>query len=298
MTEPITRIADAGSATVLRGMVLRAQSISLGGRPRAQDKVVSHPRPTPEHVPSPVQTAQKDNPVPGPGETAEVRELARQQGYREGWEQGLQEGHETGAREGAAAARQDILAQAADVIAESASRAEQEAAQRVGTALEQEALQRWNQHQARLDALLAALPSQIAQRIDAAQDDLLALCMEALVQILGRDAVQPLAVRAAVQHAIHQIKARPLVRVELNPDDLAALQALPDWDAWCGQHAAGLQWTGSARIETGGCIVTSPEGSLDTRLDQQLQTFRSLLLSSREAAAQARSPATNPGGPT
>lgn len=285
MTEPITRVANPASGAVLRGAVLRSQAVSLGGRPRMREEAA---RPVIQqgaaltHAPA----GQREDPAASPqAEMAEAKEFARQSGYREGWDQGLKEGREAGQREGAAAGRREILAQAASVITEAAQQAAQEAAQRANAKVEQEASQRWNQQQARLEALLAALPQQMAQRLEAAQDDMLALCMEALVHMLGQKAAQPEFIRAALRQAMNQVKARPLIRVELNPNDLAALQGLPDWEQWCGQHDAELQWVGSPRVETGGCIVTSPEGSLDARLDTQLQAFRSLLLASRSELA-------------
>ncbi len=284
MTEPIRRIDEAGAATVLRGLAMRAQPVRLVGRPRAQVPVVMKETQTsvPAVAPAVGQAALDEAAL------AEARELARQQGHREGWEQGRQEGYDAGVREGTATAKQDVLTQASDVIAEAARVSAEQAAQQTSRALEQEALQRWSQHKARLDALLAALPAQIAQRMEALQDDLLALCMETLLQILGKEAVQASVVRSAVRHALDQLPARPLVRVELHPDDLAALRALPGWDMWCEQQAPGAQWAGNDTLASGGCVVVSPEGSLDARLDGQLQTFRSMLLDSRRASAVPR----------
>lgn len=280
MTEPIRRIDEVGAATVLRGMTMRTQPLRLAGKPRAQT-------PTTAHEPQIVHPVMATSPpYSAPDETAlmEVRERAREQGYREGWEQGRQAGYEAGAHEGAVAAKQEVLAQASDVIAEAAEAASEQAFQQTSQALEKKALERWSQHQARLDALLAALPAQIALRLEAAQDDMLALCMEALLHILGEQAVQAPVIRSTVRHALDQLRARPLIRIELHPDDLAALRRLPGWDAWCEQQAPGAQWVGNEALVAGGCVVVSPEGSLDARLDGQLQAFRALLLDSRRAS--------------
>lgn len=289
MTEPIRRIDEVGAATVLRGMTMRAQPLRLVGRPSAQTPTIVHePQVAPPVMPT-------NSPRSAPDETAltEARELAREQGYREGWEQGRQAGYEAGAQEGAVAAKQEVLAQASDVIAEAAKAAGEQALQQTSHALKQEAFERWSQQQARLDALLAALPAQIALRLEAAQDDMLALCMEALLHILGEQAVQAPVIRSTVRHALDQLRARPLIRIELHPDDLAALRHLPGWDAWCEQQAPGAMWVGNAELAGGGCVVVSPEGSLDARLDGQLQAFRTILLNSRRTAA-----AQHDGAPT
>lgn len=279
MTEHIRRIDEAGAATVLRGMAMRAQAVRLVGRPRVPPAIVDE---------SQVPATEISTAAPDEVALAEARERAREQGHREGWAQGQKEGYEAGVREGTAVAKQEVLVQASELIAEAAKAAAERAAQQTRQALEQEALQRWSQHKVRLDALLAALPAQIAQRMEAVQDDLLALCMETLLQILGKEALRAQVVRSAVRQALDQIQARPLVRVELHPDDLANLRTLPGWEAWCEQQAPGAQWVGNEMIASGGCVVVSPEGSLDSRLDGQLQSFRAILLESRRTSTTAR----------
>lgn len=298
MTEPIQRIAETVSGAVLRGAVQWTQPVRLQGRPRASGSS-QH-----EHGTRSMSEEASAPEIPDSAGVAagqflldEMQTLSRQAGFKEGWEQGVKEGHEFGKQEGAVAARHEVLAQAADVIAEAAQKAALDAAQKMTAKLEQESLQRWNQQKLRLDDLLAALPHQIVQRIEATQDDVLALCMETLVQVLGRTAAQPEAILSLVRQAMRQVKARPLISIELNQDDLSALKSFPGWQQWCDQHAAGVQWVASEQVQTGGCLLNSPQGSLDARLEIQLKSFAELLLASRDEAADetGRNHSASPG---
>jgi flagellar biosynthesis/type III secretory pathway protein FliH len=114
---------------------------------------------------------------------------------------------------------------------------------------------------------------------------MLLLCMDAVVHVLGKTAVEPKRIHDALRQAMARLRARPLVSVELHPADLQALQTLPGWVQWCARHAAGLQWIASDRMESGGCILTSVDGSLDARLDLQLKAFKDVLIASREELA-------------
>lgn len=282
--------SHADIATVIRGVALRGQAVSMGGRPRPEAKLVVHAGARDEASPkeeqsAPVRASADASQVPSQTDIERLRLAARQSGFEEGRQQGYQDGQHAGQQEGFAAGKRDALAQASALIAEAREQATKEAIQRATTQAEQEIAQRWKQYQDRLDTLLAALPNQIAQRLDASEDDMLALCMDALVQLLGRQAVQPQALRPALEHAMQQLKARPLISVALHPSDLAALQVYPGWSQWCAQNAANVRWVENATLELGGCIVVSPEGSLDARLDTQLHALRELLLASRREAA-------------
>jgi flagellar assembly protein FliH len=286
MTEFGATATQSITGTVLRGTVFRAEPVSLGGRPHGREDTFSdHPssknvvQVVPQQLPRMVDVAARQ------AANEEAQELAHRNGYQEGWEQGLKEGLAQGREDGAAAGRHEVLTQAKDVIAAAAQEAAHDAAKRANEQVEKEASQRWSIQKAKLDALLAALPGQISQRLDAAQDDMLLLCMDAVVHVLGKTAVEPERIRDAIRQAMARLRARPLVSVELHPSDLAALQTLPAWVQWCDQHAAGLRWIASERMESGGCILTSADGSLDARLDLQLKAFRDVLIASRQELA-------------
>lgn len=206
----------------------------------------------------------------------EIRDLAQQRGFREG--------HEEGRRAGAEEARAEILAQAQSVIEAATAEAVRSARSQVETQLQDAAAQQWTAVRARLDALFGALASQFARRVEDAENDLQALCLEAVVSMMGEAAANPQLVRDAVLHALVRLQRRPVGRMRLNAQDLALLQTMPDWSDWVAEHAPQLEWESSADVTLGGCILESPEGGLDARLDVQLQRFSDLLREARRVA--------------
>lgn len=134
-----------------------------------------------------------------------------------------------------------------------------------------------------LEDLIAALPRQIEARLAAAEDDMLALCFEAVCRILGEQAIRPEILRSQLASVIEGLGGRKLVAVHLHPEDLAALKRDQGSRA---VHTEGsdIEWIASAEVTLGGCILQSPEGGLDARLETQLQVLRHLLQQGRAAA--------------
>jgi flagellar biosynthesis/type III secretory pathway protein FliH len=252
------------SSVILRGVALSAQSVSSAGRPR--------------------QNASSERGASTAGLTSvlasvsDIHEAARFQGYQEG----AAEGHKVGE----AAARQEVLAQGQKIIAAAAETARQEAHATERQRLE-EVTKAWAQEQrTRIDKLLESLSKGIARRLEDAEDDMVALCTEVLARMLGQAATQPEAVRATVSQAIAQVRARPLVSIALHESDLELLRALPDGEKWMQQVGAQVQWIASDRVNVGGCIVQSVDGSLDARLETQFETFKAIVLASRDSDRQ------------
>lgn len=251
--------------TVLRGVALSPQSVPTPVRASAPAAALQRSR-RPEDLLPP-----RDMPSP-----SDIEADARQRGYREGWEQGYQEAR--------VAAREAVLVQAESLIAEATEEARRVAQSQVSERLEVAARQRAHEQFARMDALLASMPEAIAQRMEAAEDDLLVLSAEVVVRLLGSAAVHGDAVRGAVMQALAQVRSRELVTIALHPDDLATLQALPDAQCWMQQQGPQIRWTASVDVPTGGCLMACADGTLDARLDTQLQVFTRLLRESREAS--------------
>lgn len=229
-----------------------------------------------------------------PGLREEIECSARKKGYEEGWQRGHAQGQIEGREMGAAAAREEVLAQAQGIVARAEEEARQAAHKLALEQAERAWAQAWAPNQARLDALLANVSGQVDARVNAAQDDILCLCMETVTRILGDLAVQPQHIRGVLEQAMQDLKTRPLLSVEMHEADYAALQALPTWNDWASTHAGEVQWIKSSQLAAGGCIVRSPNGSLDARLDTQLRAFQSILRASREEYA-AGSPTPSEG---
>ena len=189
----------------------------------------------------------------------------REEGYRAGFQGGREEGYQQGLKEG----HLDGLAEAQLM-----------AAQAVEVRLQQ------------LDRLLSAMPDAILQRLDQSEGEMVALCFEVICRVIGDRATNPQVVQGTVQNAIRQARAR-LVAVHVHPADLESLRSDPELNAWIvrrsAQQGVPVDWIADDRVELGGCILRSPQGSVDARLETQLESVREIL--SRGVAMSSERPA-------
>lgn len=280
-TEPVAG-APARPSVVLRDVVMQGQVALTRPRSRGPNVQPLQVRaPAPNLVP--VQPARK----PEEGGTAaaghglpqaHAAAVAMQPGdeARRGYEEGLAKGIAEGRARSAEEARQ-----LATQTAEKAEQELREHADRLTQELKQQAQSAYQARVQTLDNLIAALPPQIEARLAAAQEDMLALCFEAVCRILGERAATPEAVQAHLEHAVGGLRSRRLVAVHLHPDDLAALQRAQGDAPSARWGSEDVQWIASPDIALGGCVLQSPEGGLDARFETQLHALRDLLLQSR-----------------
>jgi flagellar assembly protein FliH len=114
-----------------------------------------------------------------------------------------------------------------------------------------------------------------------AEDMLVEIAFTALCRMLGEHAATRAGVAAQVQRLIHGERDLDLVTVHLHPDDLAALEAgAPAIDT-------RVRLQGDAALTLGGCVLEGPRGTLDARLDLQLQRLREALMTVRAARGEA-----------
>jgi flagellar assembly protein FliH len=207
------------------------------------------------------------------GELQGAREQALQAGFREGFTRGLEEGRSQGLAEGREAGRQAV---------EREARAAQDAVVARLTML---------------GRLLAELPAEMGRRLASAEDDMIALSHAAICRILGEQLVTRVGVAQVVAQAIREAGGgglpsaadRQPLSVHAHPSDIATLQADDRIAAWMAGSAHGgpapVRWVSDERVAVGGCLVRSTEGTLDARLEVQLEALRQLLLEARGSDA-------------
>lgn len=249
-------------------------------RERVADKERAAERPAPAQVTvRPPVPSSSVAPQPAKvDDAASYQERGRgfQAGYDEGRQQGHAHGHADGFKEGQAKGHEEGF-QAG--LAQGREAAQQEAG-RASEAVRQALSERVN----RLDDLLKALARQMDQRMADAEEDMLALCFEAVVRIVGQAAASPEGVRGIVQQALVEARSKEAATVRVNPRDLAFLEADEELKAWLGASQR-VQWVGDPRIEAGGCLVAAPEGGLDARLETQLARLAAVFSSIRQGRA-------------
>jgi flagellar assembly protein FliH len=218
--------------------------------------------------------------------------MAIEQAHRDGLARGHESGLHEGRSQGLAAASQEALQAGFEEgrqrgLAEGRAQAAEEA-QRHLQALQQEAASRLQ----RIDALQAAwaqqLREQLAQRLVAAEDDMVALCHEVVCRLFGTAALDPRmaaqSVRASVATWLEATGAEAAqLTVRVHPDDLAMLQADGELAAWLErQGLRGVHWQPDAEVAWGGCVLRSPQGLLDARLETQFAAVHALMRERRD----------------
>lgn len=197
----------------------------------------------------------------------QVFEAAHAAGRSEGIEQGRKEGWRQGHEEGLAAGRQEAAR-------ELELRTTEAVAQAVATLHEQ---------QARLAGIADRLAAMHDRVFDAAEDDLIALAYEMVTRMVAGVAVQPDAVCAALQSALARASRQPRVLLCVHPED-AALLDVHGLRAGVDQVVA---WRADEQVALGGCLLESPAGALDLRLETLLADCRATLLRARGERAPA-----------
>lgn len=264
---------------VLRNAEVTGQSQRLGrpGAPSTQT-----PDREPEHALTMAQS-----------ELASI-DARLEEAYRRGYEQGLDEAKREASESMLAAALDEARSLGLKQGTEAGLRAAQDAA----AATRNESL-------VALERLLSDIPDQLHARLAALEDDMVALCFEAITRVLGEAGASAEGLRAILGQALAQYGARQLVEVRVHPDDLQVLVRDEAIGPWLRQREGGnkVQLVADAAIEMGGVVLRSPAGRLDARLETQVGGLRQTLLSVRASRANAqarmapRAPSTPGGSP-
>lgn len=133
----------------------------------------------------------------------------------------------------------------------------------------------------RADALIAAIGAAHERALAAIEEPAVALGFAAACRILGTKVATPEGVRGIVEQLLAHARATERVTVRLNGEDLRLLRAL----GACGGLEAErhLDLVEDAKLATGDCCAESQSGTLEARLDAQVQALRDALLEARRA---------------
>jgi flagellar assembly protein FliH len=181
---------------------------------------------------------------------------AREEGLRQGHERGRQAGYEEGLREGRAAARRE-----ADAYA---------------TGLEEEASALRAQRRAETQAALQAFQDATSRWLAVAEEDMVALCYEALGRILGERGTMRDQLRAQVARLLEQWHEEGVPALHVHPSDVELLEGLAARPFTCVADPA---------VGHGGCLLKGSNGALDARLESILEEIKTALLAGRNSGA-------------
>lgn len=220
----------------------------------------------------------------------DVPALDLQAELQQAFERGREQGRAEGRNEAFDAAYAEALAQARAQGMEEGREAGLRAAHEEARAAVQPVL-------AALERLLEELPQKFDMRLAAYEDDMVALCFEALARILGREGASPDGIRAMLKTTLAAFGARQLIEVRVHPGDVQCLAADAAVAAWLRERESGqgIQVVADPGVELGGVVLRSPAGRLDARLEHQVDALRAALLTVRAGRAATRA-AAHAGG--
>lgn len=134
----------------------------------------------------------------------------------------------------------------------------------------------------RIRSIASRLQGALDTGIKGLEDVAVEIAFEAVCKMLGTAAVSREGMRALIQEAAGRVAGAERIAVRLHPGDLAALQSAGALDADL-VPGASVHWAADKSIELGGCVVETEGGTLDARLETQLERLRAALLAARGA---------------
>lgn len=145
----------------------------------------------------------------------------------------------------------------------------------------------------RLEDLLTALEDAHKDALKGREDDVVEAVLAATGKILGKKMVTRRGAAAAIRQACRQIDNRRKLVVRVAPDDLEILAAD---DVLGGALGGSARFEADSSVLLGGCVVETAGGTLDARLETQIESLRRVLLRAREKrAAEAAAQVGQPG---
>jgi flagellar assembly protein FliH len=132
----------------------------------------------------------------------------------------------------------------------------------------------------RIRSIAGKLQGALDTGIHGLEDVAVEIAFEAVCKMLGAAAVSKDGMRAMVQEAAGRVAGAERISVRLHPGDLAALEAAGALDAVLAPGTK-VHWAADKTIELGGCVVETDGGTLDARLETQVERLRNALLAAR-----------------
>jgi flagellar assembly protein FliH len=173
------------------------------------------------------------------------------------------------------AMRRTMAVEHARALELAAERGYQEGLQR-GAADGRQAL---DEEVARLRTVLGELQQLRGQVLDAAEDTMVELAFASLCRLAGTEATSRDVVVHAVRQASAELRAGDELTVLVHPDDLAQVVSQLE-------RPRGVNLVASPAVGMGGCMIDGATGTLDARLETQLEQLRLALLRARSVRRQ------------
>lgn len=131
-----------------------------------------------------------------------------------------------------------------------------------------------------INAVLISARDAVERRFDGLVDTAVEIVFESVLKILGTQFADKAGTEAVVREVVRQSKERSKLVVRVSPSDFEMLSE-GRVELAGGLNIGQVDFVADDLIELGGCVLETPSGSLDGRLEIQLQRFRETLLNAR-----------------
>lgn len=140
--------------------------------------------------------------------------------------------------------------------------------------------QEWQSKLEDMDLLVEAFQKEREELMPKLEDDLVTIVFEAITSIIGDAANNKRVVLEAVRKAAAGVAADSPITIRVCPSQFDQLSNCEEM-SFIGRRKGTVEWVEDARVELGGCIVETGRGTLDARLETQVDRLRRALLTAR-----------------
>jgi len=131
---------------------------------------------------------------------------------------------------------------------------------------------------ARIESLAAAVQRERTEFFDRIEPELVRLAVAIAEKVIGRELeLRPDVAVDMVRTAMKRLRDREALRVSVNPRDLDQVKAARDDLVSAVDGVRKLEVVEDRRVGPGGCVIESPNGTLDARIKTQIEEIEAAL---------------------
>ncbi len=181
--------------------------------------------------------------------------------------------------------RQEFLAEIESLKAEAKEEAKQ-SGYREG--LKEGLISAENEHDEKmneLDSAIESLKQLYSKEISGLEDICLELVFESLVKVLGSELQKPEVVMQAVKQVISKARDTNKMTLHVSRKDYEVISQNKE-ELQSLVQGATVEIVPDSRVMLGGCLLESPDGSMDGRLEMQLQRLKEIFMNVRNSESK------------
>lgn len=144
-------------------------------------------------------------------------------------------------------------------------------------ALREQLISQRNEMGALLNGVIDSLQKTVPLLVQETESALIQLALESAQKIVAGMPINPKMMEAVVREALQQVDDTAEVIIQLHPDDLALLQKHKSDVLKPPPNSKPLQFSSSAEVTRGGCLLRTRFGIVDARRETKLDQLREAL---------------------